>query len=272
MKHFLPIVIVAIISINQLLAIAPGSGIFLNEKSIALEYEFDSADKERVVEILNKFSGNNSMSDLLPKIALEFLVTPYVGGTLEGEPEELRINLSNTDCVIFIETCLSLAFTAKGISIGNNTDGLLPTFDLFAENLKQLRYRNGKVSGYLSRLHYTSDWIIENERKGVFKEITPMYGSPIAQKFYFMSSKPELYPALKGRQDRIQEMKKIEEGLNKHRYYQIPKGEIHSIRDKIVNGDIICFVTNVKGLDISHVGIAYWKGEALHFIHPVLKK
>ena len=35
----------------------------------------------------------------------------------------------------------------------------------------------------------------------------------------------------------------------------------------IKQGDIICFVTDIKGLDISHLGIACWKENVLTFIH-----
>ena len=33
------------------------------------------------------------------------------------------------------------------------------------------------------------------------------------------------------------------------------------------NGDIVCFVTNIEGLDISHVGFVDREGEMLTFIH-----
>ena len=35
----------------------------------------------------------------------------------------------------------------------------------------------------------------------------------------------------------------------------------------IANGDIIALVTTIAGLDIAHVGFAYWKNGKLHILH-----
>ena len=36
---------------------------------------------------------------------------------------------------------------------------------------------------------------------------------------------------------------------------------------KIKNGDILAMVTNIKGLDVVHVGFAFWKDNHLHLLH-----
>ena len=36
---------------------------------------------------------------------------------------------------------------------------------------------------------------------------------------------------------------------------------------KIKDGDILAMVTNIKGLDIVHVGFAFWKDNQLHLLH-----
>ena len=41
-----------------------------------------------------------------------------------------------------------------------------------AETLEYIRYRGGKKDGFSSRLHYALDWIYDNERKGIIKNIT----------------------------------------------------------------------------------------------------
>ena len=51
------------------------------------------------------------------------------------------------------------------------------------------------------------------------------------------------------------------------RHYYVPKHEIDKCSFRIKNGDILCFVTSIKGLDVTHVGIAYWKDGQLTFIH-----
>ena len=91
-------------------------------------------------------------ADLMVYAGRYLLGTPYVASTLEGgTKEELRIYLTKTDCILFVETCLNLALT----KMQGHSD-----FDALAENLRQSRYRDGKVSCYADRIHYTTEWSI----------------------------------------------------------------------------------------------------------------
>ena len=36
---------------------------------------------------------------------------------------------------------------------------------------------------------------------------------------------------------------------------------------KIKDGDVLALVTNIKGLDVVHVGFAFWKDNQLHLLH-----
>ena len=49
----------------------------------------------------------------------------------------------------------------------------------------------------------------------------------------------------------------------------IPKEKLNLSSDelKIKDGDILAMVTNIKGLDIVHVGFAFWKEGKLHLLH-----
>ena len=40
----------------------------------------------------------------------------------------------------------------------------------FIYNLKRMRYRSGEINGYPSRLHYVSDWIVDNRFRGNFAD------------------------------------------------------------------------------------------------------
>ena len=48
--------------------------------------------------------------------------------------------------------------------------------DLYRNTLQQIRYRRGRVDGYASRLHYFTDWIRDNEQKGLVRELTADLG------------------------------------------------------------------------------------------------
>lgn len=251
-------------------------GIFstVTTSATSKNYSYTSDDVKIFNQILKEFEYKKDIPTptLFTEIAKYLLGTPYKAGTLEVIPEELVVNLRETDCILFIETCTALTLTIKGISPSDTTQQE-SSFKLYCENLKDIRYRNGIISGYESRLHYASEWILENQKKGIFKEITNLYGKPLDQKFSFMSSNPDYYTQLRNSSDVTRRIRLIEAKLNKlGSFYSIPKDNIEDMSNQIKDGDIIYFVTKVKGLDVSHVGIALWVEDQLHLIHASSKE
>ncbi|MDD2595555.1 MAG: DUF1460 domain-containing protein [Bacteroidales bacterium] len=213
---------------------------------------------ESIIDSLKAYKSL-PMSELVIKTAKFMLGTPYVAGTLEIDPEMLTINLTKTDCILFVEMCLALSQTAKSDN---------PTFEVYCGNIKQLRYRQGIVDGYSSRLHYTSSWIIQASGRGVLKEISQEIGGvQLNQQFSFMSTHPDSYRLLKSDPEMVARIRKTEETLNGYKYFYIPKTDLPSHINLIRDGDIICFNSAVKGLDIAHVAYAYWDNGVLTFIH-----
>lgn len=196
---------------------------------------------------------------LMDETAKFFLGVPYVGKTLEYEPERLIVNLREMDCMTFVENVLALAeASASGT----------PSWQTYLEKLQQIRYRDGKIEDYTSRLHYTSDWIYENEKKGLIADVTKEIGGvPLAMDVSFVSTHPESYMQLQSHPEYIAVMAKKEKEINSRQYYYIPKEEIDKREAQIRTGDIVCFVTSIKGLDISHVGIVHKEGDKMTFIH-----
>ncbi|HSO85773.1 MAG TPA: N-acetylmuramoyl-L-alanine amidase-like domain-containing protein, partial [Draconibacterium sp.] len=122
-------------------------------------------DKEIFEQILQKFSSEKdaSTTELMIKVGTCFIDTPYVAHTLETEPEQLVVNLRELDCTTFAENCLAIARTIKSET---------PSFEQFTCELQNIRYRNGVIDGYLSRIHYFSDWIFENSKNHLVKDIS----------------------------------------------------------------------------------------------------
>lgn len=197
--------------------------------------------------------------ELMVKTARFFLGTPYVAATLEKEPETLVINLREMDCTTLVENTLALMRTIQSGA---------PTFENFCKNLQKLRYRDGKIHDYTSRLHYTTDWIYENQRKGIVQDVTSDAGGVVLPiHLSFMSTHPESYKPLKENLELTAKIAAKEKEINTRTYYYIPETEINRCAGGMDNGDIVCFVTTIKGLDISHVGIIYRVGNKLTFIH-----
>lgn len=183
-------------------------------------------------------------------IGKEFLGTPYVAGTLESdEGERLTINMEEMDCTTYVETVMALAYT-----IG---EGRTSWRD-FAYNLERLRYRSGEQKDFGSRLHYPSDWIVDNVHRGNFKEVTgSLAGSEHQVKSLdFISRNRGKYPALSDSisYDRI---RNTELGYRNHRfpYIKAPKLTMKDITAQLREGDIVLITTKTPGLDVQHMGI-----------------
>ncbi len=187
--------------------------------------------------------------------------TTYAAGTLDRDSvEKLQPYLQETDCTTFVETVLALARTAVKKQ---------STWDEYCRQLTALRYRNGKIDGYLSRLHYFSDWIANNEQKGFVTDITKISGGvPDTLQLYFMSRNADRYPALQRNATLVDGIAAQERSLNGKIIYYLPTFRLDSASlATIQSGDIIAFTTDIPGLDIAHVGIAIQNNGEVRLIH-----
>lgn len=202
---------------------------------------------ERVGEMLRSHSSDAPASRVTA-IAREFLGAPYVGATLEGEPEQLRFSLSEFDCTTFVETVLAMALT---VADGGSSDE-------FLSNLESVRYRAGHVDGYCSRLHYISDWAMENEARGHISDVTHTIPGAVTQTLdlNYMSAHRQSYPALAD--DGVFAcIRGVERSISPVTYMLVPKHKtgLRGVAEALRDGDIVAFATSTPGLDVSHIGI-----------------
>lgn len=220
------------------------------------------------VVIFNKYisyiSDNTQpqeLDDLLEKTATFFLNKPYVAHTLETEGKErVIINLREFDCTTYIETVLALTQTVRSKE---------HTFNNFVNKLKSIRYRDGVVDGYSSRLHYFTDWLYDNEKGGMIENITTQTEGITEDKpINFMSTHRNAYSQLKIDDSNLIEIIEVEKEINKRGGISfIPKAKIDAINSKVPHMSILAFVTSIKGLDVTHTGFAFQKDGELTFIH-----
>lgn len=197
------------------------------------------------------------------KTAMFFLETPYVAHTLEIEPEGLVVNLRELDCTTFVENVLALTSTVISGEI---------TFENYCSILKRYRYRGDTINDYTDRLHYTSDWIFENQRKGLISNVTRKCGGKrLNLNLNVMSSSSDSYKPLSQNADLRDKIILKEHEINKRKHYYIPTKRIDRKFRRIHTGDMVGFVTTLPGIDISHVGIIYKDGKRLTFIHASSK-
>lgn len=201
------------------------------------------------------------IGEVVAAIGKYFLSKPYASSTLEKDGEEnLVINLNEFDCTTLVENVLALA---RAIKTGNLTE------EQFKTELTFIRYRQGVINRYPSRLHYFSDWIYDNSQKNVVADISKPFGeTTIKFSLNFMSTHPQLYKHLKETPEFIPVIKKQEEEINQREYYYVPEKNINEASKEINSGDLIAFTTSIKGLDISHTGIAVKDSDnKVHLLH-----
>lgn len=209
------------------------------------------------------------MGEAVARIGETFVGKPYTPGTLEVDgPEALVVNLREFDCVTFVEASLALARVVQTTPRDQTDPEVLR--DRFIEQLAHLRYRHGVIDGYPSRLHYFSDWIADNQRRGVVLSIGHlMGGTEVADPINFMSTHPDAYRQLSD-PDNLELIREIEARLSSTPLYPIRENRVGQFVDEIETGDVIAATSTVDGLDIAHTGIALWQDGTLHLMHAPL--
>ena len=200
-----------------------------------------------------------SVNELMIEAGKYFLGTPYASNVLEREgPEKLVINLRQMDCFTLVENVLALARLIKS----GKSD-----FGDYADALAVIRYRQGRLEGYPSRLHYFSDWIFDNQRKGIVKDMTKATGGqPYLKKIDFMTRYADRYPALQDR-NIYRQMAAVERRMRRRVIYYIPKQSVRNMESRIADGDLIAVTAAEEGLDVTHVGLAIHAKKKLHLLH-----
>lgn len=233
-----------------------------NATSLIPGIVFNPLDKVVVEKILTDLNKDKEIGTglLVVKVGKLLLETPYVGSTLEiGKTEKLVINLRELDCTTFAENCLALARTIQGQQ---------PSSERFTEELLVIRYRDGRLDEYPSRLHYFSDWIYNNSQKGYVACLSEeIANTPISKKIDFMTQHVSSYPALKVHPEFIKIIASQETEISNRKTFYIPKEKLAQVENELQDGDILGITTTMTGMDISHVVIAIRIEGRIHIMH-----
>ena len=193
-------------------------------------------------------SGLTDANALVEFYARRLLGTPYVAHTLEGDEEMLTINIHELDCLTFIESlyALSRATLNKRVSWRD-----------YADNIENVRYRGGKMGDYSSRIHYISEWIIDNHVRGNLVEITPdlPHADYMVKDIDYMTKHTGNYRQLKNDSAMVEKIRRFE--LRNHRFPYVKRSWLNDkgLKAALRSGDFVTLVTNIQGLDVSHNGI-----------------
>lgn len=201
------------------------------------------------------------IGSIMVQLGESFLGTKYTPGTLEVEPEQLVINLEELDCVTYVENVLAMARIVRAGT---------PTWDAYVNELRRIRYRGGELDGYASRLHYFSEWISDNARLGLVRNVTrDLGGVPLNETINFMTTHRESYRQLAD-STIFQQIARMEERLADEPRWWIPEQALSGVMPRLENGDIIAATSSIDGLDIAHTGLAVVREDGVYLMHAPL--
>ena len=232
-------------------------------------YQVDATYSQSDISRINSLLREASQLKEKPKswmlwFGKKFIGVPYVGGTLDrAEEEKLVINTSELDCTTFVEIVTALTRCMSGNGKRDFSD--------FCRQLQHVRYINGEIA-YEKRQHYFTVWISDNAEEGIVTDIqnNPPFTKVQHVSVKWMTTHQQSYKMLKNNAKRLQGIKALEEQISGKSYRYIPKEQIvdsRLFRNTIHNGDILVMITNKKGLDTTHIGIASWHQDGLHMLN-----
>ncbi len=238
-----------------------GMMVLLLSLSASAQTTYTKADSLTVCRLLKEAPAKASTL----WFARQFHGVPYVAHTLEvNDREQLVVNTRQLDCTTLVETVTALTLCVKQEK-RQWTD--------YLQALRMLRYRQGVLNGYPSRLHYFTDWILDKQQMGLVEEIqrpNPPFTALQHINVNFMSQHPGSYKALKANPSLVKEIRQQEKALTGKTFRYIPKLAVKNtqlMRQTVKDGDIIAITCKKKGLEIAHLGFAVWQKDGLHLLN-----
>jgi len=238
---------------------------FFIYNNVWAQVEVTRDDSIRVVDLLRRAVTERGDENRMIYFGRQFVGLPYVAHTLEnGDREHLIVNLHGLDCTTFVETVAALSICDERNE---------RTFAGYCKWLEKLRYRNGVMTDYTSRLHYFTWWGEDNEKLGLVRCIDEgsVFAATQIVDVYYMTRFPGYYKHLKTNPQFVRKIGEYEMASKGEKYKYIPKRMLKMPQSSdlgvIKDGDIISMLTSKAGLDTQHIGIAFWKNGRLHLMH-----
>ncbi len=202
--------------------------------------KFPIAELEKLIR---EAAGIREEGERIAFLSGRFAGIPYRESTLVGDkssPEALVINLEGMDCFTLVDYVEALRLSGS--------------FSGFAENLRRVRYRDGKVS-FETRNHFLTDWAEYNRE--FIEDATGKIGGKDAQNAEKVLNKKEDGSAF------VSGIPLVERKIS-----YIPSHTLDdSMMGRLATGDYAGIYSPAAGLDVSHVGIIIKESGALYLRH-----
>jgi hypothetical protein len=157
-----------------------------------------------------------------------------------GTPEVFVVNLGEVDCMTFLEYVEAMRRSSS--------------FSQFTEQLKEVRYRSGRIS-FAQRNHFFTDWVAY--QGAYIEDVTAQAGQNRATKIRKILNQKEDGTAL------LAGIEAAERDIS----YIPPESLDHTLIATLRTGDYLGIYSPQDGLDVSHVGILVREGGGVFFRH-----
>jgi hypothetical protein len=189
---------------------------------------WNDAELEQIIISANR---TDNPGERIVVLSSHFLNTPYAANTLIGGPqktEQLVINLAGFDCFTLLDVIEALRHSRD--------------VENFSEQLKQVRYRDGKVA-YKKRRHFFSDWVADETTS--ISDVTTEVGQGWAI---------NVPKRLNRKSDGTLWL--LEIAVTEREIYYIPTRDIDTgVLSSLQSGDYVGIYSDKQGLDVSHTGL-----------------
>src|SRR5215472_9337531 len=191
--------------------------------------------RRHVEDLLSETGRNGFAHSRIDVLSRHFLGCTYQPNPLIGSSDTREVftaSLDGFDCVTYIETILALARASD--------------VDEFVEWLRKIRYEHGRIE-WSRRNHYMTQWIRNNVREGLLRPVS-MQEVPTHSRERILS----VVPGLAAQRTRVE---------------CVPKSAVPRAAEHLQSGDVICFVSTRKNLDVFHAGIIVRDGKKVLMRH-----
>lgn len=217
-----------------------------------------AADLRKLEQVFAEHRSHQDwpLSKLMLEIALSFQGTKYEPGVLDISPREVPVfYLQGLDCNTHIQNSLAMALAIKRGKA--NLAGYMAI-------LEELRYQNGRNSGFASRLHYTSQWLRELESRKLGVEISNATGMPFKQRLCKLTG---CQPVTAKDDSLTRAVAAMETRLNAQPQLYWPHGKALKMADSLRAGDLVALTGFRQGIDVEVLGIVVQKDGANHLLY-----
>lgn len=219
---------------------------FLSKDKIKTVINLGGQTEDSLNALIQNSKKYQKVNDRIDYISERFLGTSYQADTLIGSQdltEQFVVNLESVDCFTFVDYILALAISDNFVD--------------FYDKLQAIRYKSGQID-YRTRNHFFSQWI-DNNSEHLF-DVSNRFEESVCT---------------------VKELNKKENGrywvegipfFEKNVCYLPREVILNQPLDSIFrNGDIVGLYTDLKGLDVSHLGIISIQSSGIYLRHASFK-